>query len=374
MKASFRQLRGTWLVDPLPPQRHSQPARQPVFQGACQQKPPRDRPLRSGKPPSVVQRARACHAPAASAPTIRRWPALAPGSQAEAEKLKNYRLLPARGAQCKAPRVAGSVARAPFGGMSFFLSPPTATPSEQVSYDVHPLAIFGILDHHRRRDRRQQRVDGALLGEVVRDSSGGSVLRVQDCFPIRYIQGRDSIDIYVDEFKKMVELQGKLNSRQSVVGWYSTGGQHNYASTLLDRFVSEHVNSSGKAEVKPIHLLVDTELKGDRLGVKAFTGRTVNAQGREAMHYFAQVNFTYAATFQEKIALEAVRDAEPEDRKKLSSPSALLTEFESLEQDMSQLQSLLAEVCSRAFLFCFFSVGTLFSRGGAGSWGAGECI
>ena len=55
-------------------------------------------------------------------------------------------------------------------------------------YKLHPLVVFSILDHYKRRNEDQKRVVGTLLGEKV-----GHSFVIKNCFPIPHTEKEDQV-------------------------------------------------------------------------------------------------------------------------------------------------------------------------------------
>ena len=131
---------------------------------------------------------------------------------------------------------------------------------------LHATAVFSILNHYIRRNQTQTRVVGTLLGKV----SEGNV-EVMDCFGIPHEEGEDEAGFKV-KFKEnyhkiMHNFHTRITKHEQVVGWYSTsspdGAPFNDHSTIIDQaYRNECAN--------PIHLVVDTTLAGDNMGIRAF--------------------------------------------------------------------------------------------------------
>jgi translation initiation factor 3 subunit F len=61
--------------------------------------------------------------------------------------------------------------------------------SRSFTVSVNPVVLFSILDHYLRRQEKQHRVIGTLLG--VR-SEDGSEVEVRNCFPVSHDETKDN--------------------------------------------------------------------------------------------------------------------------------------------------------------------------------------
>jgi len=87
---------------------------------------------------------------------------------------------------------------------------------------VHPLVLLSTVDHYNRTAKdTNKRVAGVLLGEI----SKGEV-DVTNSFAIPFEEEDNNSDIwYLDHnfLENMGAMYKKVNARENVVGWYSTG-------------------------------------------------------------------------------------------------------------------------------------------------------
>ena len=65
--------------------------------------------------------------------------------------------------------------------------------------------------------------------------------------------------------RNMYDLHRKVNPQELVVGWYSTGAEVTEHSVLIHEYYTRECKNQ-----KPVHLTLDTTLKGARMGLKAF--------------------------------------------------------------------------------------------------------
>mmetsp|Transcript_68678 Transcript_68678/g.183320 ORF Transcript_68678/g.183320 Transcript_68678/m.183320 type:complete len:297 (+) Transcript_68678:2-892(+) len=89
-------------------------------------------------------------------------------------------------------------------------------PKSSTTCSLHPVVLFEILDHFTRRNADQNRVVGALLGNV---SSDGTV-SLKNSFPMPH----DECEVpdFENFFETMSQLHRKVNAREHLVGWYVT--------------------------------------------------------------------------------------------------------------------------------------------------------
>jgi len=129
---------------------------------------------------------------------------------------------------------------------------------------VHATAVFSILTSFIRRTDRNARVMGTLLGEVKEDG-----VVVTDCFAVPFTEKVEESYVAIDQkyHSSMYAFHRRNNKKEKVVGWYcSTTAQGQFVvdnSSLIRDFYS------GECE-NPVHLVVDTTLLGDTVGIRGF--------------------------------------------------------------------------------------------------------
>jgi len=153
------------------------------------------------------------------------------------------------------------------------------------SVQVHPAALFAILDHYLRRPNpipipvpetedsdpssaqsqsqpRSMRVIGTLLG-----SRTLTEVSIKSAFAVPHLEDSDQVQVDMQYLKEMLDLHLKANPNELVVGWYSTGENLKldaYSALIHDYYSKESL--AGQA----VHLTFDTNVKDENLGVKAY--------------------------------------------------------------------------------------------------------
>jgi translation initiation factor 3 subunit F len=196
---------------------------------------------------------------------------------------------------------------------------------------VHPVVIFGILDHFKRRGPNQSRVIGTLLGHVE-ELGSRTVIHVTNCFPVPHEEDDEQVVLDPNFLTTMFKLHNSVK-KEAVVGWYGTGNAITYKSSLIHNAYREQMNGE-----EPIHLTVDTDLTNDRLGIKAWTADTITVPEivQDVLERFEAHKVVIDAYDTEKIGVDALINGHP-DSEKLDAPSTLLTEYENLAKAKASL-------------------------------------
>jgi translation initiation factor 3 subunit F len=104
-----------------------------------------------------------------------------------------------------------------------------------------------------------------------------------------------------DFYKHMYDLHRKSAPKEEIVGWYATsvGGESvNYNSCLMAEFFADKM-------ADPVHLVLDTSLRGDSLGMKAFHSRGIAFGDRTAVAAeFRELQLTTSMSGRERISVE----------------------------------------------------------------------
>ncbi|KIP12789.1 hypothetical protein PHLGIDRAFT_17520 [Phlebiopsis gigantea 11061_1 CR5-6] len=145
-----------------------------------------------------------------------------------------------------------------------FLANPGRAPT---SVTVHPVALFTILDHYLRRTDAQERVIGTLLG--TRADTGE--IEVKSAFAVLHSETAEQVAVDMEYHHAMYELHHKVNPKEVIVGWYSTGSNLNTYSALIQNFYSQET-----APHQAVHLALNTGAEGgEGAGVKAYISSPV---------------------------------------------------------------------------------------------------
>lgn len=142
---------------------------------------------------------------------------------------------------------------------------------------IHPVALFSICDAYIRRNEKQERVIGTLLG-----TSNSSVIEIKNCYVVPHNESADQVAVDINHHKTMSELHHKVNPQEVIVGWFSTGLTISSSDALIQEFYSKESNH-------PVHLVVDTTLATKRFVVKAYVSRTLGLGDKHLATEFIEV-------------------------------------------------------------------------------------
>ncbi|KAI9208563.1 JAB1/Mov34/MPN/PAD-1 ubiquitin protease-domain-containing protein [Polychytrium aggregatum] len=203
---------------------------------------------------------------------------------------------------------------------------------------VAPLVLFSILDHHLRKDDAQPRVIGALLGFRSED---GSEVEVRNCFPLSHNEAEDQqVAIDTEYLAQMYSLHQRINTREVIVGWYSSGVEINENSVWIHEFFANET-----APLAPVHLVMDTTLSNDKLGVRSYISSPIGISGgpdQTPGSMFTQIPCEVKYCDVERSGLDVISLAKSNP----DSASSLLSDMDNLERSIYQIQDMIETVAN----------------------------
>ncbi|KAJ7490290.1 JAB1/Mov34/MPN/PAD-1 ubiquitin protease-domain-containing protein [Mycena galericulata] len=148
------------------------------------------------------------------------------------------------------------------------ISSTPAAPRAPSSITIHPVALFSILDHYLRRTDEQPRVIGTLLGNRSPDNTQ---IHVRSSFAVLHSETDEQVAVDMEYHRTMYELHSRVNPKETIVGWYSTGSNLNTYSALIQNFYSQET-----APHQAIHVALNTGAEeGEEPGVQAYVSSPV---------------------------------------------------------------------------------------------------
>merc|ERR1712216_260756 len=144
-----------------------------------------------------------------------------------------------------------------------------ATP-QALSCQLHPMVMFQVLDHHTRRNAEDGRVVGALLGSVGSDG----VVALKNAFPMKHDDIARNPEDFYHFFETMAALHTRVNAREHLVGWYTTGSTADGGDGVKDDDVALHSffeDKTAENKMPCILLRVDCNIqKATKMGITAY--------------------------------------------------------------------------------------------------------
>lgn len=212
---------------------------------------------------------------------------------------------------------------------------------------VHPLVLLSILDHHTRRQDGAGRVIGTLLGR--RD---GEKVEVTNCFAVPHAERDEEVAIGKDFNRQMLALHLRANRNETVVGWYATAfpEAEDQDTTVSNRCLANtssliHEFYTGECDDasmdSPVHLVVDTSLVNDSIGLKGYISSAVTLNGEPLANMFHEVRLLLKSSESEKIVVDEMIRSLGMGPGKTEEKKEELAEANSLQVSMEKLLEML---------------------------------
>lgn len=198
---------------------------------------------------------------------------------------------------------------------------------------VHPLVLLSIVDHYNRSARdTKRRVVGALLGEVYK-----GVVQVTNSFALPFEEDAQNPQIwFVDHsyMENMFAMFRKVNAREKMVGWYSTGPRLREADLDINAMLSNYTET-------PVLVICEVNPKQDGLPTTAYYAKDeIREDGtQKSQKVFVNIPTEVGATEAEEVGVEhLLRDV------KDATISTLSTEVERMSGGLKTLRFRLIEI------------------------------
>ncbi|KAK3441813.1 eukaryotic translation initiation factor 3 subunit F [Eucalyptus grandis] len=199
-----------------------------------------------------------------------------------------------------------------------------ASPSTSLTARVHPLVIFNICDCYVRRPDQAVRVIGTLLGSVLPD--GTVDIRNSYAVPHNEFSGQVALDI--EYHHNMLISHQKVNPKEVILGWYSTGDGVTGGSALIHEFYSREVSN-------PVHLTVDTGFSNGEASIKAYVSTNLTLGDRQLAAQFQEISLDLRMVEAERVGFDIL---------KKQSVDKIPGDLEGMEASMERLLALIDDV------------------------------
>jgi len=203
-----------------------------------------------------------------------------------------------------------------------------AASMSSVACRVHPVVLFSVVDSYERRNEDAKRVIGTLLGNVERN-----VVEVTNCFTVPHNESEDEVAVDIDFARNMYELHKKVNPNEVIVGWYSTGPDITEHSVLIHEYYSRECKN-------PVHLTVDTTLKGNHMGMKGFTSSPMGVPGKTLGTMFSPVPIDVTFHDSERVGVDFIQLGKHNPKRTVT----MVSDLQQISATCRRLQDMLANV------------------------------
>lgn len=198
---------------------------------------------------------------------------------------------------------------------------PSAT---NLSVKVHPLVIFNICDCYVRRPDQAERVIGTLLGSVLPDGT----VDVRNSYAVPHNEFSDQVALDIDYHHNMLTSHQKVNPKEVIVGWYSTGFGVSGGSALIHEFYSREVTN-------PVHLTVDTTFRTGEATIKAFVSVNLSLGDQPLAAQFQEIPADLRMSEAERVGYELLKS---------TMADKIPSDLEGMESTLERLLALIDEI------------------------------
>ncbi|GMG98308.1 hypothetical protein Nepgr_000148 [Nepenthes gracilis] len=193
-----------------------------------------------------------------------------------------------------------------------------------LSVKVHPVVIFNICNCYIRRPDQAERVIGTLLGSVLPDGT----VDVRNSYAVPHNEYSDQVALDIDYHHNMLMAHQKVNTKEVIVGWYSTGFGVTGGSALIHEFYSREVPN-------PIHLTVDTTFTNGEAAIKAFVSVNLSLGDQQLAAQFQDIPVDLRMAEAERVGYELLKS---------TMVDKLPSDLEGMEASMERLLALIDDV------------------------------
>lgn len=196
--------------------------------------------------------------------------------------------------------------------------------STSISAKVHPLVIFNICDCYVRRPDQADRIIGTLLGSVLPDGT----VDIRNSYAVPHSESQDQVALDIDYHHNMLSSHQKVNPKEVIVGWFSTGFGVTGGSALIHEFFSRETTN-------PIHLTVDTGFTNGEASVKGFVSVHLSLGDQQLAAQFQEIPLDLRMVEAEKIGFDIL---------KTTAVDKLPNDLEGMEASMQRLLALIDDI------------------------------
>ncbi|KAF4395702.1 hypothetical protein G4B88_013476 [Cannabis sativa] len=200
----------------------------------------------------------------------------------------------------------------------------SSSSSSSLSAKVHPLVIFNISDCYVRRPDQAERVIGTLLGSILPDGT----VDIRNSYAVPHSEFSDQVALDIDYHHNMLISHQKVNPKEVIVGWYSTGLGVTGGSALIHEFYSREVPN-------PVHLTVDTGFSNGEGTIKAYVSANLSLGDRQLAAQFQEIPLDLRMIEAERVGYDIL---------KTTAVDKIPTDLEGMEATMERLLALIDDV------------------------------
>ncbi|OIW04093.1 hypothetical protein TanjilG_00653 [Lupinus angustifolius] len=187
----------------------------------------------------------------------------------------------------------------------------------------HQVVIRAIPFKSKRPDQAE-RVIGTLLGSVLTDGT----LDIRNSYAVPHNESIDQVALDIEYHHNMLLSHQKVNPKEVIVGWYSTGLGVTGGSALIHEFYSREVSN-------PIHLTVDTGFLNGEGTIKAYVSNNLSLGDRQIAAQFQEIPLDLRMVEAERMGFDTL---------KATAIDKIPSDLEGMETSMQHLLALIDDI------------------------------
>eukprot|EP00622_Pseudochattonella_farcimen_P003524 FR738721.1.p1 GENE.FR738721.1~~FR738721.1.p1 ORF type:complete len:209 (+),score=40.93 FR738721.1:137-763(+) len=191
---------------------------------------------------------------------------------------------------------------------------PGSQPKDKVTVVVHPLVLLSVVDHYNRVAKdTKKRVVGVLLGTKAKGT-----VDVTNSFAVPFEEDLRNPNIFFldhDFLETMFRMYRKVNTRETIVGFYSTGPKIKESDIKIDELMRRFCPS-------PVFVIVDVRPDVEGIPTTGYISvEEVETDGKEIMRSFKHIPSMIGAYEAEEVGVEhLLRDVNDPSISSLANP------------------------------------------------------
>jgi len=151
---------------------------------------------------------------------------------------------------------------------------------------------------------------------------------IRNSYSVPHNESSDQVAVDIDYHRTMYDLHQRVNPKEVIIGWYSTGAGVSGSSALIQDFYAREVTN-------PVHLTVDTSFLNEQATIKAYVSTTLSLGDRQLAAQFHEIPLDLRMVEAERVGYDVL---------KKTIVDKLPNDLEGLEASMQGLHALIEDV------------------------------
>mmetsp|Transcript_7192 Transcript_7192/g.19555 ORF Transcript_7192/g.19555 Transcript_7192/m.19555 type:complete len:342 (+) Transcript_7192:40-1065(+) len=204
---------------------------------------------------------------------------------------------------------------------------------------VHPIVLLSAVDHYNRVARdTKRRVVGILLGEIYKGTYD-----VTASFAVPFEEDEKDPSIFFLDHNFLENMHGmfkKVNAREKIIGWYSTGPRIRPGDIEIDKLIRRYTPTPAYViiDVKPVSMKIPT--------TAYFAAEESKGDGNPPQWTFKHISSEIGAMESEEVGVEhLLRDVKDTTISTLANQvSGKLAAIRGLQERLGEIDAYLKQV------------------------------